>query len=135
MKIILFVLFYFFSTNLFCQVPNSIDAGEVPQEGSQGIVIRSLDKRYTLNLQSDGNLVIYKRDKPVWSSKTNGKAVKSLVFQKDGNFVLYGYEGAIWSSNTANKNGTQLVLQNDGNLVIYDSFGNGIWSTNTQEKH
>lgn len=135
MKIILFVLFYFLSTNLFCQVPNSMNAGETSQEGSEGIVIRSLDKRYTLNMQRDGNLVLKKRNDAVWSSRTNGKAVKVLAFQKDGNFVLYGYQGAIWSSNTANRNGTKLVLQNDGNLVIYDSFGNGIWSTNTQEKH
>lgn len=133
MKIILFVLFYFLSTNLFCQVPNTVYVGDSFQYS--GILIRSSDKRYTLNLQEDGNIVLKKRNDAVWSSRTNGKAVKVLAFQKDGNFVLYGYQGAIWSSNTANRNGTKLVLQNDGNLVIYDSFGNGIWSTNTQEKH
>ncbi|KAK1271833.1 hypothetical protein QJS04_geneDACA007684 [Acorus gramineus] len=53
-----------------------------------------------LELQSDGNLVVYGEGTvPVWASKTNvGIGNYVLVLQPDRNVVTYG--GAIWSSAT-----------------------------------
>lgn len=98
---------------------------------SPGDWLTSPSKRYTLNLQLDGNLVIYdwwKQHAVVWHSDTHGKAVSRAVMQADGNFVIYGFPEAIKWSNTANRPGAFLMLQDDGNLVIYGT--QAFWSKN-----
>ena len=78
--------------------------------------------RYLLTLQSDGNLVIYRKpsNRAVWSSQTQGRGVDKAVMQYDGNFVLYTAEyAARWHTGTDLKPANFLLLQDDGNLVIY----------------
>ncbi len=93
----------------------------------QGESLESPNGRFKLVLQADGNLVLYDKDKALWSSGTNGKDAKKLVMQNDGNLVLYGPNGPVWASNTSGNRGAYLVLQDDGNLVIYKA----VWSTGT----
>eukprot|EP00831_Metopus_contortus_P007244 TRINITY_DN12771_c0_g1_i2.p2 TRINITY_DN12771_c0_g1~~TRINITY_DN12771_c0_g1_i2.p2 ORF type:complete len:117 (+),score=22.06 TRINITY_DN12771_c0_g1_i2:85-435(+) len=54
-----------------------------------------------------------------------------LEMQSDGNLVLYsGGSKIIWASNSAGK-GTapyHLELQDDGNLVIYDKSHKAVWA-------
>jgi hypothetical protein len=84
-------------------------------------------------LQTDGNLVIYKRGSngvqtAVWASNTTGRQVGALYYQTDGNLVLYSGTAtnqgpAIWSSNIAYIHGETAFypyysLQDDGNLVL-----------------
>lgn len=70
---------------------------------------------------------------PVWSTGTNNRAVTELDMQADGNFVVYAGTTPVFSSQTDQNNlsnGAFLRMQDDGNLVIY--IGNtAIWNTGT----
>jgi hypothetical protein len=96
--------------------------------------ITSNNGKYTLILQSDGNLVLYRAGGiALWSTSTFGQTTSYATQQTDGNFVLYGPSGALWASNTDGNQGTTLVVQDDGNLVIYGSSGGALWDTKTFE--
>ncbi len=125
----------------------------------------SEDKRYFLQFQSDGNLVVYKvvstrSANPVWNSRTNGRAASGCVFQQDGNLVLYDYNAdPVWNAftdaNNRNNAGPRrfaprgtvfvaqeqpyMVMQNDGNLVIYSGpypkRTSIIWATESFERN
>lgn len=96
-----------------------------------GQVLTSQDKRFSLVMQEDGNLVLYHNQKriPMWSSKTWGKPATKMVMQSDGNLVVYANSEAIWSSGTYHNQNARLVLQDDGNLVIYSMSGKALWDT------
>ena len=102
---------------------------------SIGGSITSDDGRFTLILQSDGNLVIYGPGGiAVWATNTEGRSVVNAIMQSEGNFVIYGPGNAvIWASNTEGNPNAILFLQNDRNLVIYNS-GGPIWASNTVGK-
>ena len=103
-----------------------LNSGHQLQKGES---LRSLDGRFELILQTDGNLVLYRIGSgPIWDSRTAGAIVNNAVMQGDGNFVVYGPSGAIWNSQTENNPGAYITLQNDGNLVIYRD-GKAIWNT------
>lgn len=58
-----------------------------------------------LALQTDGNLVLYKKGKPIWNSKSNSAAPGAyhLNLSDDGDLKLQRADGAvIWSSKTGN---------------------------------
>ena len=97
--------------------------------------LRSADSRFTLLLQSDGNVVLYESDsQPVWATGTDGQAVSQATMQPDGNLVLYSSSGdAVWASETNGNEGAYLVLQDDRNLVIYTLDGSPLWASNTAE--
>jgi hypothetical protein len=76
-----------------------------------------IDNRYELTIQSDGNLVIYDRQKPTWHSETHGNPGAILIIQSDGNLVIYNRNmKAIWSTNTVGKGVTSLIFNNSGKL-------------------
>ncbi|NKI95223.1 xylosidase/arabinosidase [Rhizobacter sp. SG703] len=82
--------------------------------------LNSCDGRFQLWMQSDGNLVLYQGNQPLWSSGTAGKAVGKIAMQGDGNLVIYDPANRpFWASNTSGHPGAHLTLQNDGNLVVY----------------
>ena len=82
--------------------------------------LTSCDGRFQLWMQSDGNLVLYQGNRPLWASGTAGHAVGKIAMQGDGNLVIYDPANQpFWASNTAGQPGAHLSLQNDGNLVIY----------------
>ncbi|MBP2173106.1 hypothetical protein J3E05_001438, partial [Methanococcus voltae] len=63
---------------------------------------------------------------------TDGKGGNKLVMQSDGNLVIYKKDNKpIWASNTDGKGGNKLVMQSDGNLVIYKKDNKPIWASNT----
>jgi len=83
--------------------------------------IRSNDGRFSLWLQSDGNLVLYGPSGVIWA---NGKTSDMLILQSDGNLVTYKFTGgatwvATWASGTSGSGSNRLVVQTDGNLVLY----------------
>ena len=99
----------------------------IPNGGS----MKSRNGVYQLNVQPDGNLVLYQTGRPIWSTRTMGRGSCRLVFQTDGNLVLISPSNQIvWSSNTVGQNAHALTLQDDGNLVIY-RFKSAVWSSNT----
>ncbi|HEY4022475.1 MAG TPA: beta-galactosidase [Pseudonocardiaceae bacterium] len=92
----------------------------------------SCDGRFALNLQGDGNLVLYEGGAALWATNTVNSGATKAIMQGDGNFVLYTAAGAaVWSSNTPNNAGASVTLENDGNLVMHSSAGAVIWQTNT----
>lgn len=99
-----------------------------------GQVTFSPDGRYHLNFQSDGNLVLYHGDRPLWATQTNGTYPTDLRMQPDGNLVLYGHGEAIWATNTGGNPGAQLRIQNDGNMVLYAVNQRVIWATRTYNR-
>jgi len=96
----------------------------------RGGSLQSGNGAYTLTLQDDGNLVLYARDKAVWSTGTNGQDVVRAEVQTDGNFVLYTPEKPVWHTDTKGKKEVKLVLQDDRNLVLYAKDGPA-WSSKT----
>ena len=52
----------------------------------------------------------------------NSKGVMAIL-QEDGNFVMYRHEKALWATGTNGKNGVKLIMQTDGNVVLYDPHG------------
>ena len=110
-----------------------------------GDKLTSLNGRYVLVVQRDGNVVIYDTDdsnkKAIWSTKTGGRTPAEywLCTQSDQNIVLYkdgqpSPQNAMWSSKSSKTNVKNIVLslQNDGNLV---GFGDGkqFWASQTSE--
>jgi hypothetical protein len=96
-----------------------------------GETFSSCNGKYTLAMQTDGNLVLYANPygAPLWSTSTSSAHL--AIMQGDGNFVLYTAAGApLWASNTAGTSADILSVQDDGNVVI-SRAGTPIWSTNT----
>lgn len=91
----------------------------------------SPDGQSTLNLQDDGNLVLYGNFKALWNTVTFGKSADRLEMGADGNLVIYFNNGTTWSTGTHGNPGATLKLQTDGNLVIYSSGGVPLWNTVT----
>ncbi|HET9174014.1 MAG TPA: hypothetical protein VFN56_01890 [Candidatus Saccharimonadales bacterium] len=115
------------------QATNNLNTGlQSGQSLSVGKYLLSPDTHSTLNLQSDGNLVLYSDYNHTWANYTFDSQVSKLVMQGDGNLVEYDASGkSVWASNTYNNPGAYLSLQVDGNLVIYSSSGSPLWTTST----
>ena len=83
-------------------------------------------------MQADGNLVIYCREKAIWSTRTSDQSIKHMVFQANGNIALMKKDNVVaFRSSATSGQGNKLILQNDGNLVIYSSDGKSLWETRT----
>lgn len=97
-----------------------------------GQTLTSCGGQFTLNLQLDGNLVLYKGQSTVLASTgTVNKDSAQLELTTTGDFVLRGKLGEeLWRSGHANQTSAQAYLQGDGNLVIYGPSG-PVWATNT----
>lgn len=94
----------------------------------------------TLNLQSDGNLVLYHSvngsgsPTSLWSSNTSGAGGVELKLQPDGNLVLYNAaRSSIWASGTDGSNPGYLILGTDASLRLWDASGNNVWSSNPSD--
>lgn len=102
---------------------STIGAGS---EFSGGQHLTSPNGRYTLTMQSDGNMVLYQGSTALWASNTGG-AGRRAVMQSDGNLVIYSGSTPVWASGTDAFGPSKLVLQDDANLVIYRK-GVATWS-------
>jgi hypothetical protein len=101
----------------------------------KGDFLTSPNNLYTLNMQDDGNLVLYDLNLgqgAIWASNTYNMAVSKAVMESDGNFVIYGCPDPIWATNTNYQDGAFIVLQDDGGLVIYGTTP--IWASNIEDK-
>ena len=94
--------------------------------------VTSCDQRFTLAIQGDGNLVLYKKNVgAIWANHVYGSG-HTLHMQTDGNLTVRDGAGQMrWASNTGGKRGAMLFVQNDGNVVVYDHLRRRLWHTNT----
>jgi len=118
-------------------------ANEIPTDGPSRLIlgegllpgqeIHSGDGRFTLRLQTDGNLVLtYASTGAVlWSSGTHDQGVTRAVMETNGNFLLYAGSTKVWSTGTQGHLGTYLDLQSDGNVVVRATSGSALWRTDT----
>ncbi|AKB45421.1 hypothetical protein MSVAZ_3152 [Methanosarcina vacuolata Z-761] len=89
-----------------------------------------------LNMQADGNAVLYRTDnnKALWASNTSMKPVNRIVMKEDGNLKACDpADNVYWESGTQGCPDSKLVLQDDGNLVILDNSGQIRWITHTEQ--
>ena len=109
---------------------------------ARGSSLNSPSGNYTLIHNYDGNVLVHSSEKDIWSTNTSGNSTSTLNMQEDGNLVLYNSSGdVIWacclgrttgSGTIKNTGGTapfQLHLQDDGNLVVYDSTNMPMWDS------
>ena len=89
---------------------------------------------FTLDVQNDGNLVIYGVGGATWARSSSlsggspdetlnaGQAISSpngtyeLIMQTDGNLIIYNHGNPLWDSATSGA-GNHAKMQSDGNLV------------------
>jgi len=137
----LFPRIRFAESNPFSSPPSPNLCGQIlaGQGLTPGHVWSSCDLLFTLDMQTDGNLVLYQgplREEPtaLWSTGTAGQDAAFVIMQADGNLVLYNKsEVAIWNSGTPGYEGASLAIQTDGNLVIYapPPDAGAVWASNT----
>lgn len=89
--------------------------------------------RFTLAMQADCNLVLYRDGRtPVWASQTanRGQGCRADM-QSDGNFVVYDrFNRPLWSSGTAQSGATRLQLDPRGAFTLLGGTGGRpIWSS------
>lgn len=104
----------------------------------KGQTLNSCDGRFSLTMQTDGNLVLYQSGGgALWATWTTGYTGRNLsaFMQTDGNLVVYADPFwnwiPLWNSGTPGYPNSRLQLQNDGNLVIYNAYNNYTWASNT----
>jgi hypothetical protein len=104
------------------QSPSTVTA---PSTLASGGCVVSPDQKYALEMQTDGNLVLYfqpfsGRASPLWDSNTADNPGAVAQQQLDGNFVVYSTAGvALWNSGTGGTPNSILTMQADGNAVVY----------------
>jgi hypothetical protein len=102
-----------------------------------GQTLTACGGQYTLDAQTDGNVVLYNSaGKALWYTETNGTTIGTMghttAMQGDGNLVVYNTSGSpLWAAFTQNNPGAYVKLQDDGNLVVYASGGDWLWQSGT----
>ncbi|MEU8764141.1 FG-GAP-like repeat-containing protein [Streptomyces sp. NPDC048659] len=89
-----------------------------------------------LVMQTDGDLVLFTRDKRVWATHTAGHQGAVARMQNDGNLVVDAADGStrLWESRTGNRPGGYAVLHARGVLVVYNAVGQGQWTSGSQSR-
>jgi hypothetical protein len=94
--------------------------------------IASCDGRFHLNMQGDGNLVLYGPAGSIYELQTNDNTDNHAIMQADGNLVIYGSTNvAKWSSGTQGHPGSYLAVTDTGDLIIYGPGGLKLWAKGT----
>ena len=116
--------------------PELLTDGTSLETGGQ---LKSLDGRFSLSMQEDGNLVLRDQANHVlWTTSTNGNGV-SLHLGGDGSLkLLTSTRDVLWTTPAAGSGPFVLVLQDDGNLVLYRKQPGGqvqaVWASHTDTK-
>jgi Beta-1,3-glucanase len=114
---------------------NTLSAGQ-RLSGGQGLT--SSNGRFHLNMQTDGNLVIYDGSSAIWATGTwslpSDRKPTRADMQADGNLVLYNDANqAAWASGSwgLGRVNPYVEIQDDGNLVIYHNGRTPLWASGT----
>ena len=116
------------------------NTGQLPagQRLTRGQEVVSPSGRFHLTLQTDGNLVLYDGQSPIWATGTwnlpTDRSPTHADMQADGNLVLYNdamqpaWAAGVFGSSYVNP---YLQVQDDGNLVIYHNGRTPLWASGT----
>lgn len=109
-------LFLFSRTLSYGSVCGRLNPGGALFAGQR---VNSCDGRYFLQMQGDGNLVLYSSTKgALWATYRYGTGQR-LVMQTDGNLVVYNSANQVrWNSATQGNPGAWLRIGNDGELSV-----------------
>jgi len=111
-------------------IPAAALGGDYLYGGTQlniGQSIRSAQGKYSLVMQADGNLVMYRNDGTV--RYRLGSTGWFAAMQTDGNFVEYsGMMAPVFNTETSGHPGALLHIQDDGNLVVYSKTFAPLWN-------
>jgi hypothetical protein len=80
---------------------------------------------YLLQMQDDGNLVLYRGY--FYGNYTCGLLTPQGWLYPE--YTRFRKDSALWSTDTANQPGNRAVMQFDGNLVVYSRAGEARWSS------
>lgn len=95
-----------------------------------GYALVSPNGAYNLQMQGDGNLVLYNCcGTALWHTGTWGHPGSFAVMQNDGNLVVYtAARTALWNRPVGGwVADSRLILQDDSNLVVYAPNGTWKW--------
>lgn len=107
-----------------------------PGEGlARGRSVTSCDRRFTLKLQDDGNVVLQESDgKVIWQSQTTAALGYAFGMTEGGDLQVQSpYANMVWSSRTGGHPGVSLSIQDDGNLVIYGAENTVLWNAGSSD--
>ena len=103
--------------------------------------MKSENGAYKAAVETDAKLVVYKGNRPIWSSKTNGQTNKTngpfmlQVQCRDNHLVMYDKnEEVIWQSGVYGNSsapGGYASMQDDGDFVVYNGKDRAIWRSGT----
>lgn len=131
----------------FARTSNLSTAGTTDRLLSNQVLLSANDAQivapngwYRLNMQRDGNLVLYdKAGTPLWSSGTVLPVLNDaeVRLQFDGNLVITRLSNnqVLWATNTNGSGATRLEMQSDGNLVLYTNSNVAVWDTDTNSRN
>ncbi len=113
------------------QVPSAVRSGTT---FSQGQWIESPNGEFTVNMQSDGNLVEYQEGTAIWATGTSGAV--TTVMQTDCNLVIYKSSGvgqpaaALYTTGTGGDptGNCSFAVAADGTLSVTTSEGTIRWA-------
>lgn len=121
------------ASNSLCTTATASCPNTLKSVGVSNIV--SNNGLYQLDMQSDGNLVIYNiLQRPIWASNTVGTGATYLALGSDGNLGVYTPNGtSVWTTNSLNQGATYVTLGDDGNFAVYKSDGTPVWASNSAQ--
>ncbi len=112
-------------TSTFISRGNGIDVGQTFAVNGKGA-----NCSMSASMQADGNFVVFRGSKPVWSSNTAGKAVGGrAVMGNDGLFKILRSNGTVQAQfGNPRAPGFRLVLIGNGRFGVVNAAGAYVWS-------
>ena len=96
--------------------------------------ITSPNGRFHFGVLPDGNIAVGDEAGAKWDQGIHDAPGARLDMQADGNLVLYKTDGGVaWASNTSGQN-AYVKMQDDRNVVLYNGDGAVLWSPNSFEQ-
>lgn len=112
-------------------LPNSLKAGTGLKPGEK--LVSSDDRFTFIHQEDGNVVIYGKGLGPIWASGTHGKPTTLLQMQEDGNLVLYSNSTPLWATDTHGSGSTFAVMQLDGNFCLYTPSGKPTWSSQTHK--
>jgi hypothetical protein len=96
----------------------------------RGDSVSSPNGRYRLVMRRDGNLVLLRGHKSLWSSQSAGHRGAFAKLRRDGEFIVSRAQSVLYNTGTAGAKGARLVVRNTGEAALVRG-GATIWSSKT----